>query len=125
MAEPFDLPPTHFERLEAERLKHEQKKELAQIEADRDIKVAREMRKQERTKVLLYVGIAFVVAVVILGIVTAIYFGTTDGEGKGAVEQKREQTCIENGGGWVPEGLLSDYADAGLCVYPGERVSSE
>ena len=63
--------------------------------------------------------VAFFVAAVILGIVAAIYLGNTGPDDTAAVEERREAACVESGGGWLPERMLEESANVGLCVYPG------
>lgn len=120
----MSLPLTHIERMDEMRFKAEHEKELERIKSDRDVKVAKERRKEERAPYLLG-SIAAVCIATVLGLciygwwideepVTPEQFSTS--------EAGREQRCIENGGGWVPEDILAN-SSKGMCVFPGQKVS--
>lgn len=120
----YELPMTHIERMDLEQLRHQQNKELAQIQADRDIKVAKEERKADRSEMWMVIGIATAIAAVLI---TCAYAWWIDEEpvtqeSYKTSEAYREERCVESGGGWIPKDMLVDYADQGLCVYPGKSV---
>lgn len=83
---------------------------------------AKYQHKEARQETFKYVGVAAVVASLIFGVVFLIWKAETGPDEGAAREQQREETCVANGGGWVPEDLLAT-ASHGLCVYPGERAS--
>lgn len=106
---------------------HEQKMERLRLAEEHQTKRAKYSLREERQKTYVFVAGCFFAALAFLGVVAAIYFGTTggpDGVDKNIIERDREKECLANGGGWVPRDMLATEADhEGLCVYPGKRVS--
>jgi len=123
MTEDFTIPETHIETMDRLRFEAEQQRELVQIEANRDIKVAKENRKAQRTMAWISTGIAFAVALVLTAGIWAIWIDDDPQtpEDYKTSEAGREANCVERGGGWVPADLL-DRSDHGLCVFPGNSV---
>lgn len=122
-ADEMSLPATHFERMDLEEMRHRQAKELAEINAKRDIAVAKEERKAERSEMWMAIGIAAAVAGVLFSLIYAWWIDVDpkSPEDFKTTEAGREQACIERGGGWVPEDLLAS-SNNGLCVFPGKQV---
>ena len=112
----------HADRMELRQL--ELDAETKRIEAlnEKEVRVAKERTKQDRAGAFSNIGIALVVGAVLLGIVFAIYKGTTGPEGPDP-ETDREKVCMDHGGTWLPADVLGDTADKGLCVMPGQDVS--
>ena len=117
---PLEEGMSYVEKLDFREQEHRHAMELAAQHEAAETKRARYQKAESRHEVLTYVGIAICVAAVILGIVYAVYRGTTGPDNSGRIEQEREQACVEAGGGWVPEDLLSDTASHGLCVFAGK-----
>lgn len=103
--------------------KHRHDLEIRQAQVDRDIAVARENRKATTRRAFGYVGVALVAAGCVVSIALIIHKATSGPDENKNREQEREQACVENGGGYVPESLLRDTASQGVCVYPGRKVS--
>lgn len=100
---------------------HEQKMERLQLAEEHQTKRAKFELREARQETWQIVGVAFAVAVVIIAIIGAIYLGTSgpeSGPSHQEIEDQREQSCIERGGGWVPDDLLIE-GDNGICIYPG------
>lgn len=76
-------------------------------------------RRVRRSETLRGTGVGLAVLSVLAGIGWLIWNGTSGPSGTPS-ENDREQACYDNGGGWVPEDLLSS-ASEGLCVYPPGR----
>lgn len=117
---------TSFERLDRLAFERETRERELKIQADRDILVAREERKAERSMMWMGIGIAFAVAAVMISCVYAWWIipdPPQTPDDYRTSEAGREQACYENGGGWVVKDLLSDSgggdSDHGLCVFPG------
>jgi hypothetical protein len=105
-------------REQAHRHRMEQEKAKGDWQAD----VAKSHHRQARQETLKVVGIAFAGVILVLGLAGIIFLATSGPNEGAAREQEREDACIANGGGWVPNDLLAT-ANVGLCVYPGERAS--
>lgn len=118
------LPETHIERMDMLTFKAEKEKELAQIQADRDIRVAKENRKAERKEAWTVAAIAWAIAAVVATGIWAIWIDDSppkSPEDYKTTEAGREEACIQRGGGWVPAQLLENY-EVGLCVFPGKNL---
>lgn len=123
----YELPETHIERMDRLTMEHEQKLERERLIESGNTERARIKLRERRQETYQNVGIAFVVGLVILGIVAAIYFGSTGGTGeasKAQIEQQRESRCLDSGGGWVPDDLIV-AGDSGICVFPGKVASND
>lgn len=83
---------------------------------------AKYSNREARQETVRWVGISLVVVLLILGIATIIWRANAGPDDDAAREQQREETCVANGGGWVPQDLLAT-SSSGICVYPGERAS--
>ena len=129
MTEFAELPETHIERMDRLQMEHDHRKELEQLKADRDVKVAREKRKAERSDMWKSIGIAFVIGLVVLGVVAGTIYGTTRPESPGSYktsEAYREDQCVANHGVWVNKDLLADTVDGhSLCLYPGRPAAEQ
>lgn len=127
MAASNDL--TEYEREERAAAAHKREMEkiaaqerVARIQADAEVK---KTRAQNRP-----ISIGVVAGMlVLLAIIGGMTYGCTlppdplDKSGK-EIEQQREQTCIEAGGGWVPADMTTGTDETGMCVFPGERKPS-
>lgn len=124
----FDqLPETHIERMDRLMFESQKAKELEQVRADQAVKVAKERRKAERSKMWVGIVIALVAGGIVFSLVYA-WFIIPDPpqtpEDYRTSEAGREQTCFDNGGGWVPKEILRDgsgASDHGMCIFPGKR----
>jgi hypothetical protein len=122
-----ELPETSFERLDRLAFERETQERQLKIQADRDIRVAKEKRKAERSTMWLGIAIALVVGSVLFSLVYAWWIipdpPQTPDDFRTS-EAGREQACIESGGGWVVKDLLGagSSSDHGLCVFPGRSV---
>ena len=116
------LPRTHIEEMDFAEMKHRQAAEMEQIKQDGETERSKNNLRKARQETYQVVGIAFFVAVVLVAIVLAFWNPWAPPEpDKPDTETQREATCIENGGGWVPDDLIGQ-GDSGLCVYPGKQA---
>lgn len=125
MDEAFSLPETHIEKMDRLALEHKHQIELSRMAEVEETKRAKIARSAERQDTYQIIGIASAIAIVIIVIVFAVWNPLSDAPrvSDEEVEQQRELTCIENGGGWVPKGLL-DRSNAGICVFPGKKATN-
>jgi hypothetical protein len=125
MSDDLDLDPevgmTYVEKLDFREQQHRHEAELRRLETEKAIARAREERRKSRNEaVAIVVGVATFFTL-IFGIGLLIYrYNTRPDTGRVDVEQRREQQCITNGGGWVPRKPLANTA-TGLCVFPSKR----
>lgn len=104
---------TAVERMDLISYQAEQDRQLAQIQSIRDIAVAKQETKQQRWEVTGWVGVATLIAIVLLGIIYAIYKGST---GPPSPDLK-QQACIDAGGSYIP---ISDSKT--LCLVGVKQV---
>lgn len=116
---------THIERMDRLEFEARQAKELAVLNAERDVRVAKERRKEARTEMLPWVAGILAVAAVLIACVYAFWIDDdpVTPESYKNTEAYREERCIDNGGGWVPADLLATSGE-GLCVYPGKTATA-
>lgn len=100
---------------------HRHKMESEKAYATSQVERAKYEHKTARQNTIKVVGVAAVAASLIFGVVFLIWKAESGPDEGAAREQQREEACVTNGGGWVPEDLLAT-ASHGLCVYPGERA---
>ena len=101
---------------------------LAAEERIERVKADAEVKKTRSENRPISVGV-IAALLVMLAIVGGLTYGCTQpadpnnpDRNKDQIEQIREESCIESGGGWLPEDLVAT-GDDGVCVYPGERKS--
>ena len=122
-----EMPLTHIERMDQLVFQRETKERELRIQAEQAVRVAKEKRKAERSTMWLGIAIATVVGAVLFSLVYAWWIipdPPKTPEDYRNTEAGREQTCFNNGGGWVPKELLRDgsgSSDHGMCVFPGKR----
>lgn len=100
--------------------------EVEEAKHQRAMDLEQEKRRRERHETFRTAIVTSGVTLAVLGVIAAVTWAVIRPEGpdsKGQREERREQTCVANGGGWVPESLLAT-SNVGLCVYPGETVRS-
>lgn len=115
----FDLPPTHMERIDLAELKHEQEMEKLRLVQSEETKRKRLDTAASRHEVYITTAIASAIAVVLLGIVGAITYGTTRPEApnnKEAFRQEQYKACVAAKGSWIAP---SDYTE-GYCIAEGK-----
>lgn len=123
------LPETHIERMDRLAFDAAQEEKRLRIQADRDIAVARERRKEARAPYLMGAVFAVAVAGLLFSLVYAWWIipdPPKTPEDYRSTEAGREQACIGRGGGWVPKDLLrsgNGGSDHGMCVFPGQRAN--
>ena len=118
----MSLPRTHIEEMDFAEMKHRQAIEAQQLKEDNETKRAKYALREARQETYQIIGIAFFVAAVLIAIILAFWNPWAPPEPeKPDTETQRETTCIENGGGWVPDDLIVQ-GDSGLCVYPGKQA---
>lgn len=119
---------THIERMDRINFEASQEEKRLKIQAERDIKVAKEHSKSERKEMWMVIAGCASVTSIILGLIYVwgvIPDPPKTPEDFRTSEAGREAACVENGGGWVPKDLLYGPPDQGLCVYPGKRPTIE
>lgn len=119
----FSLPETHIERMDRLAFERDTQERQLKIQAERDIKVAKERRKSARSGTWLGIGVAFAAAAVMIACVYAWWIDEEPVTPDNFItsEAGREARCLDNGGGWVPDDLIVS-GDSGLCVYPGRQA---
>jgi hypothetical protein len=112
---------TYVERLDFRDQAHKHEMERLRLQEAEATKREKYKNAQRRQDTLMAWGISFFVAAAVIAISWLIYKGVTGPDDGRSIEQEREQSCVESGGGWVPKDLL-DVSDSGLCVYPGKSA---
>ena len=111
---------TYVEKLDFREQEHRHAMELQVAKEAAETKRAKLRRSEARQDTLKWVGIAALAAAAFVALVYFIWLGTSGPEPTlPTSEERRETACIESGGGWVPEDLLEDTAEHGICVHPG------
>jgi len=111
---------TYVEKLDFREQAHRHDLERLKLTEVEATKRARYRRSEERQETMRWVGLFVCVAAAVLGIAFFIWQGTSGPESKvPGKDERREQACVVNGGGWVPDDMLASSSD-GLCVFPGE-----
>lgn len=121
---PYEAGMTYVEKLDFRRQEHEQEMERTKLRELEESRRAKYRRSEARQETVRHVGLA-IVAVLAVGMILAfITYWTMGGPPPpdGLSEnERREIACVENGGGWVPEDLLTS-SGKGLCIYPGKTA---
>lgn len=105
---------------------HEQKMERLRLAEEEQTKRAKYKLREERQETWQIAWVGFFIAVVVIAIIAAFYFGTTGPDSAPShdeIEHERELACIDDHGAWVPDDLIVS-GDNGLCVYPGKEIPS-
>jgi hypothetical protein len=111
-----------IDEYDAREQKHRHDMEKQKAHGASQVEIARARHKEERQRTVRFIGLGVVAASLIFGGIFLIVQANTGPNEGAAREQQREESCIANGGGWVPDDLLLN-ASEGMCVYPGKRAS--
>jgi hypothetical protein len=109
---------TYVEKLDFSEQAHRHEIERIKIAEEAATTRAKYELRAERQDTYKVVGVALAIAAVVLAIVAAIYFYNVRPDDTLNGEERREIACTENGGAFIPERMLEDSANVGLCVYP-------
>jgi hypothetical protein len=95
---------------------------MEKIKQDGETKRAKLRASEARQETYKVVAVGFFIAALLITIVLAFWnpWAPPDPPEEDK-EYLREQACVANGGGWVPDEMFYDK-DKGLCVYPGKTV---
>lgn len=120
--EDMSLPRTHIEEMDFAEMKHRQELEAQRVKEDGETKRAKYRLREARQETYQFIGIGFLVAAVIITVILAFWNPwAPPSPPEPDTETQREITCVQNGGGFVPDDLIVQ-GDSGLCVYPGKTV---
>lgn len=110
-------------KLDLARQHEDAETERERIRKDADVQQARYETTRHRREMFLKVlgGLVFlVVAFAILGVVAWAIFRPDTPEKYKTSDAYREQVCLNNGGVWLPDDLLT--VGHSQCFYPGKPV---
>jgi hypothetical protein len=116
-----NLPETHIERMDRLDWEHRHEMEKLQLREAEETKRAKYRLREERQETYRVIGVGFLVLVLLLAVIAWIYFSTSgDPTPEPDTDVQREIACVDNGGVWIPDDLLTSGEP--LCVFPGKKI---
>lgn len=109
---------TYVEKLDFTEQTHRHEMERAQLSETAATTRAKYELRAERQDTYKVAACALAAAAVIIAIVAAIYFYNIRPDDALPAEERRELACTDAGGAFIPERMLEESANVGLCVYP-------
>lgn len=119
---------TYVEKLGFRDQQHRFEMEKIKAQEAEATKRAKYNLREARQETYQVIGAGILIAAVLLGIIFAIYKGTrpgphSDDPAPVTVEERREQSCMAEGGTWVPASVI--VGSQGMCVMPGTSPKKE
>jgi hypothetical protein len=115
---------TYVEKLDFREQAHRHEMErvrLQELEQTKRAKYQHRTRRQDTVKVVGLSVVAVLAAGMVLAFITYWAMGGPPAPDGLSENERRENACIANGGGWVPDDLLASSSQ-GICVYPGKSA---